>query len=202
MLRSSWISTNVSTCSDRTITRWEHTQGHSLSERRKRSFYIAIRLLRRELVDLWAAGCILYTMLSGYQPFYAPYVADLINLIKKGQYDFTGPAWDKISSNAKDLVNKLLQTDPTKRATVHVALAHDWFNKPHLKVEDESFEDQFKLNLLRNQRRLTRNFMGGLTMTKRISEASSLIRPETTTLLNSVQPIKKPKPLPDSLQEL
>lgn len=141
-------------------------------------------------------------MLSGYQPFFAPYVTDLIDLIKKGEYDFAGPAWESISASAKDLVTKLLQTDPNKRATVHVALAHDWFTKPHSKVEEESFEDQFKLNLLRNQRRLTRNFMGGLTMTKRISEASSLMRPVALTMLASVQPKKKPKPSPDSLQEL
>lgn len=136
---------------------------------------------------MWAAGCILYTLLSGYQPFYAPYVADLIDLIKKGQYDFSGPAWESISDAAKDLVKKLLQTDPAKRATVHVALAHDWFTQAEDSTDVSYSNQQFRNNLLRNQRRLTRNFLPGLFLGKRVSETSAFVKlARQSTLLHTI----------------
>lgn len=36
-----------------------------------------------ESIDLWAAGCVLYTMLSGYQPFYSEFIIDLIQKIEE-----------------------------------------------------------------------------------------------------------------------
>lgn len=77
-------------------------------------------------MDTWAAGCILYTLLGGYQPFYAPIVSDLINLIKDGGVAFHGPEWESVSEPAKDLIKLLLQPNPDSRATVHMALAHRW----------------------------------------------------------------------------
>lgn len=146
------------------------------------------REVTSELVDLWAAGCILYTMLSGYQPFYSPIVSELMELIKAGTYDFTGPVWEKISDNAKDLVSQLLQTDPSKRATVHMALAHPWITKPDDPKNSQFSGQQFKLNLLRNQRRLTRNLLPGLVLGKRISEASSFLRFRNSSILNALDP--------------
>jgi serine/threonine protein kinase len=113
-------------------------------------------------------------MLSGYQPFYAPYVGELITLIKKGEFDFVGPVWDRVSNNAKDLIVKLLQTDPDKRINVHGALAHPWFTQTG-HTDDGSFDDDhFRSNLVRNQRRLTRNFFPSLVLAKRVSDASCL----------------------------
>ena len=115
-------------------------------------------------------------MLSGYQPFYAMYVGELIDMIKKGEFDFVGPAWDLVSDNAKDLIIKMLQTDPSQRATVHVALAHPWFTQIHNSA-DVTFPDHtFRSNLMRNQRRLTRNFYPSLELSKRVSDASTLQR--------------------------
>lgn len=112
-------------------------------------------------------------MLSGYQPFYAPYVGELIDLIKKGEFDFSGPIWDSVSANAKDLITKLLKTDSSKRATVHVALAHPWFTQ-HT-ASDDFYDSHFRSNLMRNQRRLTRNnFFPSLVLSKRVSDASTL----------------------------
>lgn len=125
-------------------------------------------------------------MLSGYQPFYAPLVSDLIDLIKAGRYTFEGPVWEKISDNAKDLVSKLLQMEPGKRATVHMALAHPWITDPGDPRNSQFSGQQFKLNLLRNQRRLTRNVLPGLVLGKRVSEASSFLRVRNSALLHTI----------------
>lgn len=44
-----------------------------------------------ESIDMWAAGCVLYIMLSGEQPFYSEFVVDLVELIKKCEYNFENP---------------------------------------------------------------------------------------------------------------
>lgn len=106
-------------------------------------------------MDLWACGCILFALLSGYQPFYSPYVGQLIELIKVGEFSFSGSVWAAISEPAKDLVRQLLQPKPEKRANALAALVHPWLTQPD--SEPRRFSElEFKSNLLCNQRRLTR----------------------------------------------
>lgn len=68
-----------------------------------------------ESVDVWAAGCVLFTMLCGHQPFHSEFIIDLIALIKRGQVEFSDECWKFISEDAKDLILKLLQKSPEKR---------------------------------------------------------------------------------------
>ena len=77
-------------------------------------------------VDCWSLGVIIYVMLCGFPPFYDEENEKMFELIKKCQYDFPSPFWDDISSSAKDLISKLLVTDPKKRLSVEEALKHEW----------------------------------------------------------------------------
>jgi len=61
-----------------------------------------------EEVDMWSAGCILYTMLAGHPPFEGEYVSDVIDKIKSGKFDLESKPWDEVSDDAKDLVRKML----------------------------------------------------------------------------------------------
>lgn len=45
----------------------------------------------------------------------------------KGEYDFSGQAWAKVSAEAKDLVSKMLEPDPEARIALDEALNHHWF---------------------------------------------------------------------------
>ena len=39
---------------------------------------------------------------------------------------FDLPCWDAVSSNAKDLIQKLLMKDPRQRISLDSAMAHPW----------------------------------------------------------------------------
>lgn len=76
--------------------------------------------------DVWSMGVILYTMLVGYPPFYHQQVPKLFKQIRAGDYEFHKDQWKDISSQAKDLVSKMLVVDPKKRLTCDEVLAHPW----------------------------------------------------------------------------
>jgi len=78
-------------------------------------------------VDLWSAGVILFILLGGYPPFYDEHEPRLFMKIRRGQYSFDDPVWSKVSETAKDLIRKLLTTDPDKRLSAEEALKHEWF---------------------------------------------------------------------------
>ncbi|KAI9469923.1 MAG: kinase-like domain-containing protein [Benjaminiella poitrasii] len=77
-------------------------------------------------VDLWSVGVIMYTLLSGYTPFYGEDQNELFDSIMKGEYDFEEEYWGNISDEAKNLINKLLTFDPKKRITAEDALKDVW----------------------------------------------------------------------------
>lgn len=77
-------------------------------------------------VDMWAMGCVLYTLLCGFPPFYDESIHALTDKVARGQYAFLSPWWDPISDSAKDLISHLLCVDPTKRYTIDQFLSHPW----------------------------------------------------------------------------
>lgn len=80
-------------------------------------------------VDMWALGCVLYTLLCGFPPFYDESISVLTEKVARGQYTFLSPWWDDISKGAKDLVSHLLTVDPEKRYDINQFLNHPWIRK-------------------------------------------------------------------------
>ncbi|CAD7675374.1 unnamed protein product [Nyctereutes procyonoides] len=94
--------------------------------------YLSPEVLRKDPygkpVDLWACGVILYILLVGYPPFWDEDQHRLYQQIKAGAYDFPSPEWDTVTPEAKDLINKMLTINPSKRITAAEALKHPWIS--------------------------------------------------------------------------
>nr|GMD97449.1 calcium-dependent protein kinase 29 [Ipomoea batatas]GME00110.1 calcium-dependent protein kinase 29 [Ipomoea batatas] len=95
-------------------------------------YYVAPEVLRKSYgkeIDVWSAGVILYILLSGFPPFCADNDKGTFEEILKGQLDLKSPPWPSISSDAKDLIRRMLAVDPRKRITAAEALEHPWLKE-------------------------------------------------------------------------
>ena len=73
-------------------------------------------------VDIWSAGVVLYAMLSGNVPFRGNNLKELHDLIINGTYkEIKG-----ISTEAEDLLKKILEVEPKNRIKTEEILVHPW----------------------------------------------------------------------------
>ena len=80
-------------------------------------------------VDIWSCGVILYALLCGSLPFDDENIPSLFTKIKNGIYTLPG----HLSELSRDLIRRLLVTDPLRRITISEIRQHPWFrtNLPH-----------------------------------------------------------------------
>ena len=93
--------------------------------------YISPEVLKgkyNQKCDIWSAGIILYTLLSGTFPFDGSTDKEIYKAILKRKYQFPKEEWENISSEAKDLINHML-CDESKRYTAEMVLNHPWLAK-------------------------------------------------------------------------
>ena len=76
--------------------------------------------------DIFGIGVIMYILLCGFPPFYAEDDDTLFDITIEGNYSYPSPYWDGVSAEAKDLIDHMLDTDPTRRFTCDQILAHSW----------------------------------------------------------------------------
>ncbi|GAB2232748.1 hypothetical protein Droror1_Dr00011801 [Drosera rotundifolia] len=104
------------------------------------AYYIAPEVLKRKYgpeVDIWSIGVMLYILLSGVPPFFlgqslvisAGTEHGIFNAILGGHVDFTSDPWPSLSPQAKDLVRKMLNSDPKQRLTAYQVLNHPWIKE-------------------------------------------------------------------------
>lgn len=92
--------------------------------------YVAPEVLRKKgydgaKADIWSCGVILFVLLSGYLPFQAENVMKMYRKVFKAEYEF--PPW--FSTDAKQLISKLLVSDPEKRISIPEIMQNPWFHK-------------------------------------------------------------------------
>ncbi|OMJ72226.1 hypothetical protein SteCoe_29401 [Stentor coeruleus] len=74
--------------------------------------------------DIWAAGVVLYVLITGTFPFKAPQTKELYSKIQRGMYVIP----PTMSSQAREVIKGVFEIDPHKRPTATQLLAYQWMN--------------------------------------------------------------------------
>lgn len=87
-------------------------------------------------IDLWAAGVILYIMLTGFPPYDQSSRTDQrFELIVTGRLMEQLRNWDIfLTEEAGDLMQSMLQLDPRDRLTLAEVMSHPWVTNKHVEA--------------------------------------------------------------------
>ena len=78
-------------------------------------------------VDVWSFGVLMYTMLVGKPPFETNDVKTTYKRIKMNAYTF--PDHIPMTEEARELISRILVTDPLERPTIDDIMGHPFFTK-------------------------------------------------------------------------
>ncbi|KAL9702118.1 hypothetical protein quinque_005636 [Culex quinquefasciatus] len=79
--------------------------------------------------DMWSVGVIAYVLVSGLSPFAGEDDIQTMGNITIGRYDFLDEAFDTVSEEAIDFINRCLVKDPNERINAEQALKHKWIKR-------------------------------------------------------------------------
>lgn len=88
-------------------------------------------------MDVWAAGIMLYQLLTAQFPFWDTDMTGLFKIhprqilkdIQNSEILLNHAVCENLSEGAKDLIRKMLVKDPTQRISAAEALQHSWMQQ-------------------------------------------------------------------------
>ena len=105
-------------------------------------------------VDMFSAGVLLYILLCGYEPFsHAKSEKELISENTKAKVEYPAADWSTVSVEGRDLVEQMLERDPSKRIEPKKALQHPWItrratpNKPTMTTSSKASLEDFACSI-------------------------------------------------------
>lgn len=87
-----------------------------------------------EKCDIWSAGIIMYILLTGKPPYYGRDAETILKNVKRSPFVLTANKKSGISSEAADLLGKLLAINPEFRISARNAMMHPWIIKHKEKI--------------------------------------------------------------------
>lgn len=94
-------------------------------------------------VDVWSFGIVLYVLVCGKVPFDDQSMPQLHAKIKKGHVEY--PPW--LTPECRNLISRMLNTDPSQRATLAEIMTHPWMTKGFNGVPDNYLPQRKPLQL-------------------------------------------------------
>ncbi|KAH8848694.1 Peripheral plasma membrane protein CASK [Schistosoma japonicum] len=116
-------------------------------------------------VDAWGCGVLLFLLLSGSLPFYGTRDV-LFTQIVSGRYHRQPQVWNMISPEARDLVSRLLEVDPTQRLTIKEALRHPWISQKARASKTHLHETVEEMRRFNARRKLKGAILAAVSSTK------------------------------------
>ncbi|KAM0831958.1 hypothetical protein ACQ4PT_026533 [Festuca glaucescens] len=111
--------------------------------------YVAPEVLSRRgydgaKADIWSCGVILFVLVAGFLPFHDTNLIEMYRKISKAEYKCPRP----FSIELKDLLYKILDPDPSTRASISRIKRSAWYRKPievnALKIKQEPRDMVYK----------------------------------------------------------
>lgn len=133
-------------------------------------------------VDIWSIGVITYILLCGYPPFHDDNHNALFKKIKRGKFQYDSPYWDHVSDDAKDLINKMLVTNPAERWTAAQLLEHKWVTGKEIATVQltSALEELRRFNARRKFKAAIRTVQATNALSKAFSKGQSSEIPDSS----------------------